>query len=77
MKKIGKVSLVVFPALFALLSVIPLMSQTAATQKPSFEVVSIKPTEPSFNLRIGGGAPRGDRVNFVRRQSADVAATGL
>src|SRR5215475_2231732 len=65
MKKIGKVSLVVFPALFALLSVIPLMSQTAATQKPSFEVVSIKPTQPSSSLRIGGGVPRGDRVNLV------------
>jgi len=65
MKKIGRVSLVVCPALFALLSVIPLLSQTAATQKPSFEVVSIKPTPPSSGLRIGGGAPRGDRVNLV------------
>src|SRR5262249_4965913 len=52
--------------LFALFSVIPLLSQTATTQKQSFEVVSIKPTQPSPNgLRIGGGAPRGDRVNMV------------
>src|SRR5262245_50774857 len=65
MKKTGKVSLVVFPAVFALLSVISLMSQTATTQKPTFEVVSIKPTQPSTGLRIGGGVPRGDRVNLV------------
>jgi bla regulator protein blaR1 len=65
MEKIAKVRPVVFLAILALLSVIPLLSQTAATQKPSFEVVSIKPTQPSSGFRIGGGAPRGDRVNLA------------
>ncbi len=39
---------------------VPLVSQNTPTPaKPSFEVVSIKPTAPNLGLR--GGGPRGDR----------------
>src|SRR5215510_207938 len=56
MKKTGKMSLLAFAFTFA---VIPLLSQTAPSGKPSFEVISIKPSAP--NLGIRGGGPRGDR----------------
>src|SRR4030095_9616306 len=55
MKRIEKVALMVVAFAFA---VIPLLSQTTAP-KPTFEVVSIKPSAP--NLGIRGGGPRGDR----------------
>jgi uncharacterized protein (TIGR03435 family) len=42
-------------------AVIPLLSQTTSI-KPSFEVVSIKPSPP--NLGIRGGGPRGDRFTM-------------
>jgi uncharacterized protein (TIGR03435 family) len=60
MKKTGKVALIIFAFAFA---VVPLLSQTAAKQKPSFEVVSIKPSAPSLGIR--GGGPRGDRYSMV------------
>jgi len=59
MKKAGKISLLVFAFTFA---VIPLLSQTAPSEKPSFEVISIKPSAP--NLGIRGGGPRGDRYTM-------------
>ena len=59
MKKTGKISLLAFALTFA---VIPLLSQTAPSGKPSFEVVSIKPSAP--NLGIRGGGPRGDRYTM-------------
>jgi uncharacterized protein (TIGR03435 family) len=42
---------------FAFLSAVTLGQNVAP--KPSFEVVSIKPTDPNLNIR--GGGPRGDR----------------
>ncbi len=59
MKKIAKVALLIVASAFA---VFPLLSQTPV-QKPSFEVISIKPSAP--NLGIRGGGPRGDRVSLV------------
>ena len=62
MKKTGKV--VFMTAAFAF-AVIPLLSQTSPTPKPSFEVISIKPNVPNPNgQRIGGGA-RGDRYTMA------------
>ncbi len=63
MKKTGKVALI-FAAIA--LAVIPLLSQTAPIPKPSFEVISIKPSAPLGGgaVRIGGGA-RGNRYNVV------------
>lgn len=62
MTKIAKVLL-----LTASLSVaaLPLLSQTSSGKKPSFEVVSIKPSAPlgAGPIRIGGGA-RGDRFTM-------------
>ena len=55
MKRIGKLGLLAGAFGFA---IVPLMSQTAQP-KPSFEVVSIKPSAPNIGLR--GGGPRGDR----------------
>src|SRR5688572_23330488 len=60
MKPAGKVLLFVASLAFA---VAPMLSQTtpqAASSKPSFEVVSIKPSPPNLNIR--GGGPRGDRL---------------
>ncbi len=58
MKKAGKVALLI--ASFAVTVIpFPLVSQEAQTPKPSFEVVSIKPSPP--NLYMRGGGPRGDR----------------
>src|SRR5438067_13143240 len=57
MKTFGKVVLLISAFVFA---VAPLSSQTTATKKPSFEVISIKPAVPNgFGFR-GGGA-RGDK----------------
>jgi uncharacterized protein (TIGR03435 family) len=58
MKKTGRIVLIIAAFAFA---VIPLLSQTTST-KPSFEVVSIKPSPP--NLGIRGGGPRGDRFTM-------------
>src|SRR5204862_6982166 len=60
MKKIGKLALIVLAFAFA---VIPLVSQTTAPQKPSFEVVSIKPSAPGLGIR--GGGPRGDKYIMI------------
>src|SRR2546428_7364879 len=60
MKNTEKAALIIFALAFA---VVPLISQTAATQKPSFEVVSIKPSAPGLGIR--GGGPRGDRYSMV------------
>ena len=60
MKKTGRVVLIVFAFAFA---VFPLLSQTPAAPKPSFEVVSIKPSAPGLGIR--GGGPRGDRFTMV------------
>jgi uncharacterized protein (TIGR03435 family) len=47
-------------ALFmTVLAAMPLFSQTAPKPKPSFDVISIKPTQPGGRTR--GGGPRGDR----------------
>ena len=40
-------------------AILPLFSQTSQTKKPSFEVISIKPSAPGLGVR--GGGPRGDR----------------
>jgi hypothetical protein len=44
---------------------LPLLSQTSPNRKPSFEVVSIKPSAPlgAGPVRVGGGA-RGDRYTM-------------
>src|SRR5438477_7742372 len=60
MKETGKVALILFASAFA---VIPLLSQAPAAQKPSFEVISIKPSAPGLGIR--GGGPRGDRYTMV------------
>jgi uncharacterized protein (TIGR03435 family) len=59
MKTIGKVVLFSAASVFA---AFPLLSQTPP--KPSFEVISVKPTAPGPNF-IRGGAPRGDRFDFT------------
>jgi uncharacterized protein (TIGR03435 family) len=59
MKRIG--NFVLFTAASALV-VFPLLSQTKA--KPSFDVISIKPTAPG-PIGIRGGGPRGDRVDLT------------
>jgi uncharacterized protein (TIGR03435 family) len=59
----GKAALLVVAFTFA---VIPLLSQTTSqttSSKPSFEVVSIKPSAPNLGLR--GGGPCGDRLMLV------------
>ncbi len=60
MKKTGEVVLLIGAFAFA---AFPLLSQTTPQTKPSFEVVSIKPSPP--NLGIRGGGPRGDRFNVT------------
>ncbi len=60
MKKTGKLTLLI-AATFAAL---PLLSQTSAPQKLSFDVISIKPSAPVPPRIIGGGA-RGDRFTMV------------
>ena len=45
------------------LAVIPLFSQATPEKKPSFDVISIKPTAPNQNGFRGGG-PRGDRYTM-------------
>src|SRR6188474_1193958 len=59
MRKVRKIALMIAASAFAAL---PLLSQTAAP-KPSFEVVSIKPSSPGLGIR--GGGPRGDRFSMV------------
>src|SRR5262249_5240093 len=58
MKRTGRIALFIAALAFA---VAPLLSQTAP--KPSFEVVSIKPSAP--NLGIRGGGARGDRFTLT------------
>jgi uncharacterized protein (TIGR03435 family) len=63
MKKTGKILLIIAASVFA---VIPLPSQTTAAPqkpKPSFEVISIKPSAPGPGIR--GGGTRGDRFNMA------------
>jgi uncharacterized protein (TIGR03435 family) len=60
MKKAGKAALMTAAFAFA---VIPLLSQTSPTPKPSFDVISIKPSAPNLNGIRGGGA-RGDRYTM-------------
>src|SRR5262245_44476883 len=57
--KTRQVSLIIATFTFA---AIPLLSQTTSP-KPSFEVVSIKPSPPNFGLR--GGGPSGDRLTLT------------
>jgi uncharacterized protein (TIGR03435 family) len=59
MTQTGRIAFVVFAFTFA---VLPLLSQSTS-KKPSFEVVSVKPSPP--NLAMRGGAPRGDRLSLV------------
>ena len=58
------VRVLLLAAAFAV-AALPLLSQTSANKKPSFEVVSIKPSAPlgAGPIRIGGGA-RGDRYTM-------------
>ena len=58
MKRAGRLALIIAAFAFA---AIPLLPQTTVP-KPSFEVVSIKPSPP--NLGIRGGGPRGDRFTM-------------
>src|SRR5262245_36201830 len=59
MNRIQKIALMIAALAFA---VVPLLSQTNQA-KPTFEVVSIKPSAP--NLGIRGGGPRGDRFSMT------------
>ncbi len=61
MKKSGSVALLIAALAVAVIP-IPLVSQDGQTPKPSFEVVSIKPSPP--NLMMRGGGPRGDRYSM-------------
>lgn len=61
MRKTGKVVLLIAAIIFA---VVPLLSQTSPAPKPSFEVISIKPSAPN-NLGIRGGGARGDRYTMT------------
>src|SRR5215471_5226902 len=61
MSQPGKVVLIFAAAAFA---VVPLLSQTSPGPKPSFEVISIKPSAPNLNF-IRGGAARGDRYTMT------------
>ena len=60
MKHTAKVALLM--AVFAF-AVFPLFSQTTPNQKPSFDVISIKPSPPGNGPR--GGGPRGDRFTMT------------
>jgi uncharacterized protein (TIGR03435 family) len=59
MKRAGRVLLFLGAMASA---VLPLSSQAPAVAKPSFDVISIKPTAPGS--RGGGGGPRGDRYTM-------------
>jgi uncharacterized protein (TIGR03435 family) len=61
MRKAGKINLLIAALAFA---VIPLLSQTNPSPKPSFEVISIKPSAPNPSGIRGGGA-RGDRYTMA------------
>jgi uncharacterized protein (TIGR03435 family) len=60
MNKTGKSVLIIASFAFA---VVPLLSQTSPAQKPSFEVISIKPSAPNPGGIRGGGA-RGDKYTM-------------
>src|SRR5215467_9698153 len=60
MEKARKVILFLAACTFA---VMPLLSQTSTKPKPSFDVISIKPSAP--NLGIRGGGARGDRFTMT------------
>jgi uncharacterized protein (TIGR03435 family) len=60
MSHTGKLLLLIAAFAFA---VLPLLSQTTVAPKPSFEVVSIKPSPPDNGIR--GGGPRGDRFTMT------------
>src|SRR4051812_44747970 len=81
MNRAGRIIGIIVAAAFA---VIPLLSQSHPTAKPSFEVISIKPSAPLGNgaVRIGGGA-RGDRytmqaanLRMMLQQGYQRASTG-
>jgi len=64
-----------------LFAVFPLLSQTSSSKKPSFEVVSIKPSAPGLGIR--GGGPRGDKyimtgasLRMLLQQGYSRSATG-
>src|SRR5215813_10905326 len=63
--KTGKIVLMIAALAFA---GIPLLSQTSQTPsptpKPSFEVISIKPSAPNLQFGIRGGGARGDRYTM-------------
>jgi uncharacterized protein (TIGR03435 family) len=59
MIKTARLALIVGAFTFA---VFPLLAQSTSP-KPSFEVVSIKPSPPNLGMR--GGQPRGDRLSLV------------
>src|SRR5215831_19209298 len=47
-----------------ILAAVPLLSQTLQTAKPSFDVISIKPSAPANGPGIRGGGPRGNRYTM-------------
>src|ERR1044072_57498 len=47
-----------------LLMAVPLLSQTPQTAKPSFDVISIKPSAPTA-MGMRGGGTRGNRYNMT------------
>src|SRR5206468_8055966 len=52
-------------ALFILvLFIAPLLTQTASSKKPSFDVISVKPSPPGTTGPRGIIGPRGDRFNM-------------
>ena len=60
MQKIARLALIAAASAFA---VIPLLSQTPSPNKPSFEVVSVKPGAPGTGFR--GGGPRGNSLSIT------------
>jgi uncharacterized protein (TIGR03435 family) len=58
--KTGKIVLIIAAFAFA---VVPMLSQTSPAQKPSFEVISIKPSAPN-PAGIRGGGARGDKYTM-------------
>src|SRR5215471_15802550 len=47
-----------------ILAAVPLLSQTGQTAKPSFDVISIKPSAPVNGPSIRGGGARGNRYTM-------------
>src|SRR5215471_1859414 len=62
MKITGKLTLLIVVGTFA---VLPLLSQTSPPPKPSFDVISIKPSAPVPRGGVIGGGTRGDRFTMV------------